>query len=102
MMNFVTTITPYWAVNIGKDQQAGQIMNFGPFYTCKLVREEGRGKGDKRRETTRKDDRRTDGRTDGPTDGRTDGPTDGWTDTPSYGHARTHLKNGKTRQKERR
>jgi len=35
LMNFVTTITPYWAVNIGEDQKQGQIVNFGPFYTCK-------------------------------------------------------------------
>jgi len=35
LMNFVTSITPYWAVNIGPDQLQGQIMNFGIFYTCK-------------------------------------------------------------------
>jgi len=34
-LNFVTSITPYWAVNIGPDQVQGQIMNFGMFYTCK-------------------------------------------------------------------
>lgn len=35
LMNFVTTITPYWGVNIGENQIQGQIMNFGMFYTCK-------------------------------------------------------------------
>ena len=36
-LNFVTSITPYWAVNVGENQQSGQIMNFGMFYTCKKV-----------------------------------------------------------------